>query len=114
MDFSLILPLVKVIRFVFALYVLFLAVFPCSDVRSQSREDTIEAISLIQTSQENDLQEDICTPFCICACCATHIKVTASTGPNGSGVIHNTKAKIPYVENMVSFDSNNIWQPPRI
>lgn len=104
----------RISQIVLAIYVLLLAVYPCSDVESQSSEDRIEAISLIQTSQKNDLEEDICTPFCICACCATHIRVTSSTGPNGSGVIHNTKAKIPYLENMVSFDSNNIWQPPRI
>lgn len=97
----------------FALYFAFLAVVPCGD-----KEDCndLKKSELCQTSHEHDEEnheDESCTPFCTCSCCAAlflladvsnHVKQVAEI--NSIYTIHKaspeTGAILP------------IWQPPKI
>ncbi|MEZ4945089.1 MAG: DUF6660 family protein [Cyclobacteriaceae bacterium] len=105
----------RISQAIFAFYILFLALYPCSDANSRAIEQKSEIVSALQSTHlSSGMEADICTPFCICACCAAHIKISALSDLDFLGVIHNTKANIPYIEKKVLSGNSSIWQPPRI
>lgn len=115
MDFSLNFASVKAIRFIFALYVLFLAVYPCSD--DQTCVDEQKAgIVLIANEDHNHAtnEQDSCTPFCICSCCAAHIQLNQVANITITNLVHNTQLTTLYQEKPVLNKGSSIWQPPRI
>lgn len=104
----------KVAHFIFAVYILLLSVYPCSDNDTCADEQKI-GITQIDTGSHHhtNSEQDLCTPFCICACCAAHIKLTFLANTDLAGVIHNTKVITPYIEKQALSNNNHIWQPPR-
>ncbi|HRK52681.1 MAG TPA: hypothetical protein PK185_02135 [Cyclobacteriaceae bacterium] len=105
----------RISQAIFAFYILFLAVYPCSDANSRVIEQKSEIVSALQSTHlSSGMEADICTPFCICACCSAHIKISTLSDLEFSGVIHNTKANMPYLEKRFSSGNSSIWQPPRI
>jgi hypothetical protein len=105
---------VRIGYILFAFYLLFLAIYPCSDASSMSEQNS-EIVTIAAYDHANSNQDqDLCTPFCICACCAAHIKLSPLADIDFAVVIHNTKETVPYIEKQVLSDYNHIWQPPRI
>src|SRR5690348_13758934 len=102
------------IRLFFALYILFLSVFPCSD-RNSCADEKMNGITVVETGTHNhsSSEQDFCSPFCNCACCAVSVQVTIGNVllPSFS---HNTKALIPYQEKSLLNSPHSIWQPPRL
>ncbi|MFZ6011664.1 MAG: DUF6660 family protein [Bacteroidota bacterium] len=105
----------KVIRFIFALYVLFLAVYPCSDSNTCVDEQKA-GVALIASDDHahTSNEQDSCTPFCICSCCAAHIQLHKAADISFALLIHNTQLTTLYQEKPLLNTSNSIWQPPRI
>lgn len=107
--------IVKVIRFILAIYVIALSVYPCSDPYTCKDElQQGEQVANVSDHEHSDDEQDVCTPFCICSCCAAHIRLSIVSDVDFAGAIHNTKEAIPYIEKQVLSDHNHIWQPPRI
>ena len=104
----------KAIRFILAIYITALTLYPCSD-RDACQDELQEGEQVAYIADQAPSDEmDICTPFCICSCCAAHIRLAPVSDIDFAGVIHNTKETIPYIEKQTLSDHNHIWQPPRI
>ncbi|MBL7847233.1 MAG: hypothetical protein JNL40_07180 [Cyclobacteriaceae bacterium] len=114
-TFSVYLCIVKGICFILALFIAFMTVYPCSDGHTCQDEQRIEISTHDQANHgHSSTKQNLCTPFCICACCASHVQVSNLTNPNFSGRSHNTKLVTLYQERPVLNSSHSIWQPPKI
>jgi len=102
---------VKLLLFIFALYIAGLSVYPCYE------DDCIEEAVIIgnadHESDHEDEEQDLCTPFCISACCSVHVYCS---------LFHND---LPGFKQTVTENSNytirfippvviSIWQPPKL
>src|SRR5687767_2855298 len=64
---------VKITAVFFSIYLLCLAVCPCSD--QNTCEDEVKAGVAMNTTDGHEHspdEQDFCSPFCICQCCSTH------------------------------------------
>lgn len=115
MDFFLNFACVKAIRFIFALYVLFLAVYPCSDSQTSvdERKTGFAFVDAADYQHATD-EQDSCTPFCICSCCAAHIRLALTPEIDFSNLLDNTNLNSFYFERPFLNNSQSVWQPPRI
>jgi hypothetical protein len=105
---------VKAQYLILAVYIFFLALYPCRD--SDLNVDPIEgAVALITDHDHSHSGEesDICTPFCICACCAAHINLVQIGGVETQEPQHNTVLIPQYIGHPILDATSSIWQPPR-
>jgi len=104
---------VKIRTLIFTLYLLALAVYPCSDASTctDEKKDTTK-IELTQHDHSED-EGDACTPFCICSCCAATIRLTTSDVTLVENN-HHTLHTIPYTERHLLSNAHTIWQPPKL
>lgn len=96
-------------RLIFALYILSLAVMPCTDGYARVGND----VTVVESPNGNH-DEDLCAPFCNCSCCASHIQLNYAAEISCSLYKYNTKFITPYVANLVVDPTASIWQPPRV
>ena len=98
----------KFIAFILAFIVLTLSCMPCADFASTC-ESTIE---LKAPHNEEAQHNDICSPFCHCACCSgfsiNHSVI--SVAPVNLFSIKPTSTFLPPSSVEVAF---SFWQPPR-
>lgn len=103
------------IRFAFAMYILMLAVYPCNDSQICLDEKKAGVSVSAATHHEHSSDErDQCTPFCFCACCATHMQVSYAFVISCEHPVHNTSLNTPYFERPLLNNIKSIWQPPKI
>jgi hypothetical protein len=107
--------IVKLVRIILAIYITVLTVYPCSDPNTciDELQNGVQVVG-VSDHEHSDAERDVCTPFCICSCCAAHIRLSSGSDLDFAGVIHNTKEIVPYIERQSLSDHNHIWQPPRI
>jgi hypothetical protein len=107
--------MVKVIQLLFALHVLFLAVYPCSD-KETCIDEMKTGITFIDNGSHdhNTSEQDFCTPFCICSCCAAHIQVNQVSDISIATLVHNTKLATFYFQRPLLNNAKSIWQPPKL
>ena len=91
-----------------AFYLLLLAAIPCSD----SEECENDLITAQSNHSEHEGEVEGCTPFCICACCPTHIYVANLLTENLPTLVFSISPSETKTE-IRSFISHAIWQPPR-
>jgi hypothetical protein len=99
---------------ILSVYIFILALYPCRD--SDLNVDPIDgAIALIADHDHSHSGEeiDICTPFCICACCSAHINLVNIGGLATQQPHHNTELISHDVERPILDATSSIWQPPR-
>lgn len=98
----------------FTLYIFALAFYPCGDGKTCLDEKKIGRPVVSQSDHNHtSYEKDICSPFCICSCCAATIQLTVSNVVLPSFVAHNTRFLIPYKERPLLSNSSVIWQPPK-
>ena len=106
---------VKIVTLVFAAFLFYLAVYPCSD-----RDTCVDEVRFGLALSENDNhshttnEEDFCTPFCICSCCAAQIQLNLTDDITFTNPIHNTRVNTLYRQSTTLNNSDSIWQPPKI
>ncbi len=94
-------------------YMLLLSCIPCSDSGNcTDKEGLTELISHAGDDEHNDV-ENICTPFCVCACCSVPVFQAAN---NISIAKYSLLPQLNFymVENFISTSEGGIWQPPRV
>ena len=98
-----------VLRLIFALYILTLAVMPCADdaVDENSPEVVVEPLAGHQV-------QDLCAPFCICSCCASHIQLSYVAEIDCLLNSYDTQFITPYPMNVAIGRTSSIWQPPKV
>lgn len=97
----------RMLTYILAILVLTLSCLPCADASVTGAQ-----MNSVTTHSDQDYHEDACSPFCICACCATssyvyHTTFTLvwpSSSPNYSFFYVHTLHEI----------SLPIWQPPQL
>ncbi len=105
----------RVMYFLFAMYVLALSVYPCSDKETCADEGKA-GITIVSVTDHNHTSSEVdqCTPFCICACCAANIQLNHQLQITFSDLIHNTQVATLYFERPLLNNAKSIWQPPKI
>jgi hypothetical protein len=101
---------VKVFCFIFSLYALTLALTPCADGFCAGDEQHQSSVA-----HEDEKAEDLCSSFCICACCgysAVELNLLTSRLTASIPVYANPNSfyKTPHIADF----SIDFWQPPKI
>lgn len=105
----------SVTRFIFTLYVLFLAVSPCPDMVADAGVSNAGiAVAGNIHHQTDSADEDYCTPFCICSCCLSHIQPHQSADVFFAPAVHFKKAATLSIEKPLLGNGSAVWQPPKI
>lgn len=115
-TFTLSLHSVKFISYILSIYMLALSLVPCSDgmdfMHSDCDTDT-EVVDNSHNHSDHD-HEDLCTPFCICACCGSMAMIPTTIDYSGSYAKVPTLCLHNYQSNY-SFDySKGVWHPPTL
>jgi len=99
---------------ILAAYIFMLALYPCRD-SDLNVDPIVGAVAVVSDHDHSHSGEemDICTPFCICACCAAHINLVEIGGVETQEPQHNTLLIFQYLERPVLDATSSIWQPPR-
>jgi hypothetical protein len=58
------------IRILLAFYVMAISCFPCQDEIVISLQNKVKTEVATASGHASDCKPDLCSPFCICACCA--------------------------------------------
>ncbi len=104
----------KAFVFIFSIYLLAIAVLPCSDAENECRTETAASSFVQQHSHQTD-HNDFCSPLCTCNCCNLTIEVKhAAVKVKNARVLSQKKLKYslhtsPYVSGFYG----NIWHPPK-
>jgi len=96
------------------MYVLALAVVPCNETGVCQEEGTIHTEMSAETDTHEEENPDSCTPFCICTCCSTHLKISTASALVAKDRTHNSQFISFYVERPSLTYRFGIWQPPRV
>ena len=81
---------------------------PCVD------KDDCNELKHEQTSQNAaDHQDEVCTPFCVCSCCATHFVVKPFQSIQTQIAVINTVYTV-HPESETSTAVIPVWQPPKL
>ncbi|SDG63671.1 hypothetical protein SAMN04487996_12116 [Dyadobacter soli] len=102
-----------VLAYLLAFYVLALSCIPCQD--EASPPDSGIAAAVVSDS-DNAHQEaiDLCSPFCICACCASvTISATVAALPENAVSQLIPPASFSYLQILYTGDKAGFWQPPQ-
>ena len=94
-------------------YLLVLGLSACSDVQACS-DDVKTEITAAQNHEEHREHPEACSPFCICACCATSSFSAAAS--------RTIELQPPFQKERYSFYNSDlladmdspVWQPPRL
>nr|WP_295923237.1 DUF6660 family protein [uncultured Dyadobacter sp.] len=104
-----------VVTCLMALYVVLLSCIPCQDDVALSFDHAPGRISLHAADDNHQEVVDLCSPFCICACCASVTIATAvSTLPETSMAQLPPQVTFTYERPAYTGDPAGIWQPPKI
>lgn len=103
----------KIIAFIMAFVILALTVMPCAD-QDNAENDSRTKTELSKSNQQKDSpQQDDCSPFCHCTCCAgfsiNHFIASISYLSPYQG-----KAVPAYLPSAVIEIALPIWQPPKL
>ena len=105
----------RILLWIFGIYILALSAMPCSDVSNNCNSDPAFVAQDFGHNHGTD-RDDKCSPFCFCHCCSvpSNTKLTALE----IQIVHPlipTKVSYPIRNtSLVSNFSPNIWQPPKI
>ena len=100
----------KILANVLWVYLLTLLVLPCNDTCGS--DSHVQPITLEQAQDHHEEENNLCTPFCTCSCCATPVLV---------GHLQELELNVAefarhsdYSHSFFSSYSHSIWQPPKI
>lgn len=94
-----------------ALYMLSLFIFPCNDTCNKDNHSA--PVTVEQAQDHHEEENDICSPFCYCACCAVSFIVANVQMPEL--VVNFPPATYDnYSSNFSSSFSTSFWQPPKL
>ena len=106
----------KLTHYILAIYTLLLSCIPCQDEMIVSMDQT-DNVTIVDTNQNVNDQHalDLCSPFCICACCSgITLQHTVSSLPILTFFAFPEEKTFAYIQRTDSGDLTSIWQPPRI
>jgi hypothetical protein len=102
----------RITSYILALLVLLLSCIPCSDRAVQPSGRSANIIQTKAASTRN-AHTDSCSPFCICACCAT-TRVQSEPVEYSLHNIDNAITHTAFYSSFVQQCSFAVWQPPQL
>ncbi|MEO6732271.1 MAG: DUF6660 family protein [Ferruginibacter sp.] len=102
----------KFLGHIFALYLLALSCVPCGD-RDEAKDKAIQNISATTNHQPHQQGNEVCTPFCTCACCAASAFFQPTVSFKIPKLVFKTVI-INYETSFQSYDFHSVWEPPKI
>jgi hypothetical protein len=103
----------KIFAFIMAFLVLALSILPCADKGDVLNRGKAKTQIAETTHEQGDQQEDDCSPFCHCTCCATfsinHFIATIIIIPP-----QDDKTQTAYLPYNVIAVAIPVWQPPQL
>ena len=97
--------------FLLAIFLLLLSVHPCGDTAEKDLGQS--EMSHNHDHDHEHESHEICTPFCVCACCGSHIQLVSSFFIATPIVVKMpTENKLTYTSLYKSYHSNIILEPP--
>ena len=97
---------------VLALYLSALILFPCYDVVAEEGIHNEVHLHTHNDQAPIDLDADLCSPFCSCHCCHTHVvsaKKANSQDSYPSSLEYNS-----YAGGLLINPSFSVWHPPKV
>ncbi|WP_221391231.1 DUF6660 family protein [Dyadobacter sp. NIV53] len=106
----------RLIFYLLSFYTISLSCIPCQDEIVMPSHDSYSAIANIKTNQNAEQQVvDLCSPFCICACCAgVTLQYATASLPALSYSLFPDEKSFRYIPHSGSGNTMMIWQPPRV
>lgn len=102
-----------IVAYLLAFYVLALSCIPCQD-EAVSFADGSAAASVANAGADHQEAIDLCSPFCICACCASvTISQAIAILPESTVSRLIPPAGFSYLQILYAGDMAGIWQPPQ-
>jgi len=103
----------KFFAFIMAVLVLALSITPCADSENISKQTKAGSILVKQEQHTDDGEQDECSPFCYCTCCAgfsinyciTSIAIVSPYYIQSPGT---------YLSAHINEVSLPVWQPPQL
>lgn len=109
------LSLVKFFAIIFSIYFAYLSTVPCGDKENCNEFAQTHATITTDHNQGNSHQNEICSPFCTCACCGCQGFNLKSFPTVAIAFTQTAERKIiPYQSQFISQFSADIWQPPKV
>jgi hypothetical protein len=104
----------KVALYILAVYTILLSCIPCQDKEVVSLGiPPVISMSATVNQPPHDLP-DLCSPFCICTCCAgMDIPVLKTYLPEKPAADFARPSASPYTSAIPSGGASSVWQPPR-
>ncbi len=101
----------KFFAFIMAFLVLALSVMPCADSYAMDNKEKNEVSK--SANQQDEDQQDECSPFCHCTCCAgfsvNHCIAAIATIP-----IYASNHLSSFLPSDIIGITSPIWQPPQL
>ena len=107
------LPLVKIIAFIFSLYILLLSGMPCTDAQDCNLPTTTQ-VSTTQNHGNHQHESEHCPPLCHCSCCSVAVsKMPLLTiSYLKPATISKQKTSFYQSHHLTGF-LEAVWQPPK-
>ncbi|WP_439557446.1 DUF6660 family protein [Dyadobacter sp.] len=104
----------KLLYYILSLYTILLSCIPCQDEAPEPVSEVYVASIRADHPDDTHAALDLCSPFCICTCCAgiTLQQVPAALPEATSSLIFQDRFDT-YTRPGHSENLNSIWQPPR-
>ncbi len=100
----------KALYIFFCVYFIALAVKPCADKVDCNEFKQTE---MSHDDHQKEHSDEVCTPFCVCACCAANALVKDYSPALAQLNVVNTVYKTQR-DSKISSIIISIWQPPKI
>lgn len=107
------LPLVKIIAFIFSLYILLLSGMPCTDAQDCNLPTTTQ-VSATQSHDNHQHESEHCPPFCHCSCCSVAVSKlpTFALVYKKLPLANQLKFSFYHSHHLTGF-LEAVWQPPK-
>jgi hypothetical protein len=103
-----------IVAFLLAFYVLALSCIPCQDEAAPLPDSKTSSATVAAGGGTHQEAVDLCSPFCICACCASvTISATVAALPENAVSQLIPPAGFSYLQVLYTGDRTGIWQPPQ-
>jgi hypothetical protein len=89
---------------------------PCGDKNECESMSVSTELTQNTNHEKHEHHKELCSPFCICACCGTNVNITAHASYQvmENPIIHTALSYSLANEDILSNFFGNIWQPPKI
>lgn len=103
-----------VVAYLLAFYVFALSCIPCQDEAVPLPDGSVAAATVSDARDGHQEAIDLCSPFCICACCASvTISPAIAALPESAVSQLVPPTGFSYLQVLYAGDMAGIWQPPQ-